>query len=64
MDLFYITDSRIPTEKANGYQISKMCSEYAKAGFRVKLIVPVFSNPIKKSLFDFYHLEFLNYSIH
>ena len=62
MDLFYITDSRIPTEKANGYQISKMCSEYAKAGFRVKLIVPVFSNPIKKSLFDFYHLE-RNFSV-
>ena len=29
MKLIYITNARIPTEKAHGYQICKMCKEFS-----------------------------------
>ncbi|MDP3042915.1 MAG: glycosyltransferase family 4 protein [bacterium] len=57
MKLFYITNARIPTEKAHGYQICKMCEEFAHAGSDVELIVPVRKNNIKKDVFEFYGIE-------
>ena len=57
MKLFYITNSRIPTEKAHGYQISKMCAEFANLGLDVELIIPNRKNKIKESLFSFYGVK-------
>lgn len=57
MKLFYIANSRIPTEKAHGYQIAKMCEEFADAGLEVELLVPTRKNSIEKNLFEFYNLK-------
>lgn len=39
-DIAYIVNARMPTEKAHGYQITKMCASFAAAGARVTLYVP------------------------
>lgn len=38
--LIYISNARIPTEKAHGIQIMKMCEAFAKQGVKVELIHP------------------------
>ena len=40
MKIYYITNARIPTEKANGYQIVKTCESLATRGAEVELWVP------------------------
>lgn len=57
MKLYYIVNARIPTEKAHGFQIGKMCSEFAKAGSEVELWVPRRANDIGRDVFEFYGLE-------
>lgn len=57
MKIIYITNSRLPTEKAHGYQIVKMCEEFAKAGCEVELIIPERENSIKEDVFLFYDLD-------
>lgn len=58
MKLFYIANSRMPTERAHGWQIVKMCEALSKAGADVRLIVPRrWGNPIKENPFEFYKLK-------
>jgi len=57
MKLIYIANVRIPTEKAHGYQIAKMCEQFAAAGAVVELITPTKNNPIKQDLFEYYGLK-------
>jgi glycosyltransferase involved in cell wall biosynthesis len=38
--LIYLANSRLPTEKAHGYQISKMCEAFAESGVDVLLLHP------------------------
>lgn len=57
MKLTYIANVRIPTEKAHGYQIAKMCDEFAKAGCEVELVIPERENLIKDDIFSFYDLD-------
>lgn len=40
MNLFYISNSRMPTEKADGVYQMKICSSFAKHGLKVKLLHP------------------------
>ena len=40
MKFLYIANARIPTEKAHGLQIVKMCEAFAQQGLNVQLIVP------------------------
>ena len=40
MKLLYITNARIPTEKAHGVQIIKMCEAFQSQGVLVELLVP------------------------
>jgi hypothetical protein len=40
MKIYYIVNARIPTEKAHGWQISKMCFELDKLGHELELVVP------------------------
>lgn len=44
MKIIYISNSRIPTEKAHGFQIVKMCESFAQSWAEVKLILPDRSN--------------------
>lgn len=39
MELIYIQNARIPTEKANGYQIMKTCEALVDAGIPLELVV-------------------------
>lgn len=40
MKLYYIANARMPTEKAHGIQIAKMCEAFIEAGAEVTLVVP------------------------
>ncbi len=40
MKIIYLANVRIPTEKAYGIQIMKMCEAFAQQGVEVKLVVP------------------------
>ena len=62
MKIAYIVNARIPTEKAHGYQIAKMCSEFARQGAEVTLYVPERKNTISQNLFDYYSIE-RNFSV-
>ncbi|OJI07345.1 hypothetical protein BK004_01270 [bacterium CG10_46_32] len=57
MRLLYITNARMPTEKAHGWQIVKMCEAFAKAGAYVELFVPKRRNHIKEDAFSYYGIE-------
>src|SRR3989344_9581332 len=58
MRIKYITNVRLPTSRAAGYAIMKMCSEFAKAGADVSLFVPERkNNENKQDPFDFYKIE-------
>lgn len=55
--LIYILDSRMPTEKAYGYQSSKMCEQFANLGVEVELWSPSRKNNISEDIFSFYDLK-------
>ena len=58
MNILFIANARIPTEKAHGIQIMKMCEALAREGADVSLIVPhLRGNPITTDPFDFYGVE-------
>ena len=57
MNLIYIANSRIPTEKAHGFQIMKMGEAFSNAGINVELWLPRRFNPIKESPFEYYGIR-------
>jgi glycosyltransferase involved in cell wall biosynthesis len=57
MKLIYLADIRLPTEKAHGIQIMKMCEAFAAEGLEVELIVPNRRNVISKDPFVFYSVR-------
>jgi glycosyltransferase involved in cell wall biosynthesis len=57
MKLIYLFNGRLPTEKAHGLQIAKMCEAFAEAGNQVTLLSSYRLNPIKKDIFSFYGLK-------
>lgn len=57
MKIVYITNSRIPTEKAHGFQIMKMCEAFSNAGAEVELWTPRRFNTIKEDSFSYYSIR-------
>jgi glycosyltransferase involved in cell wall biosynthesis len=58
MKINYITNVRIPTSRAQGYAIMKMCEEFAKSGEEVELIIPKRrSNVEDKDPFSYYGID-------
>lgn len=55
--LIYISNARMPTEKAHGYQIMKMAEGFCKLGLQVELVLPKRQNPVKDDIFSFYGLN-------
>ncbi len=54
----YITNVRIPTPRAQGYAIMKMCEEFSRQGNNVELIVPNRrNNESEKNPFKYYGIE-------
>lgn len=62
MKLIYLADIRIPTERAHGYAIMKMCEEFARHGATVELVVPNKKNLIGVDAFEYFGLE-RNFSV-
>lgn len=56
MKIYYVVNARLPTEKAHGIQIAKMCEALVMAGADVVLLVPRRST-VSQSLREFYDLE-------
>lgn len=58
MKLFYISNIRIPTEKAHGKQITKTCESFADQGLEVDLVVPTKKNNLKdKNPYHYYGVK-------
>lgn len=55
MKLYYVANARMPSEKAHGIQIAKMCEAFIEAGVDLTLVVP--SRGEQKSLREFYGLR-------
>lgn len=57
MRLVYIANLRLPTEKAHGIQIMKMCEAFSNLGLEVELIIPRRFNKIKEDPFLYYKIK-------
>ncbi len=57
MNILYIANIRLPTEKAHGIQIMKTCEAFARAGHTVELVVPTRHTPIADDAFTYYGVE-------
>lgn len=57
MKITYIVNSRIPTGKAYGYTISKMCEQFSEQGAAVTLMVPAVYGSDSQSLFSYYGIK-------
>ncbi len=62
MKLIYIANARIPTEKAHGLQIMKMCEAFSGLDVQgpkleIELVVPRRFNYIKESSFEYYGVK-------
>jgi len=57
MKILYIANIRIPTEKAHGIQIMKMCQAFSNAGHNLTLIIPARKNKIKEDVWKYYDQE-------
>lgn len=55
--IYYIANARVPTEKAHGLAIMKMCEALARNGVDVELIIPNRKNSIKIEPFLYYGIE-------
>ena len=53
----YITFARMPTEKAHGLQIAKMCEAFTKQNVFISLVTPRRANHIDQAVTDYYSLE-------
>lgn len=62
MKIMYIANARIPTEKAHGLHIVKMCEAFAMQGVEVTLILPKRKNVIEKNIFSYYGIK-KNFSV-
>ncbi len=54
---YYVANVRLPTEKAHGVQIMKMCEALSRAGVPIELVVPLRFNEIKEDPFVYYGVE-------
>ncbi len=54
MNLLYISNQRMPTEKAYGIQIAKMCEAFVKQGCSVELVIPTRYNEVKGDIFSYF----------
>jgi glycosyltransferase involved in cell wall biosynthesis len=56
-NVLYITNVRLPTQKAHGLQIMKMCEAFARTGLAVRLIVPKLRPHVPQDPFLYYDVR-------
>src|SRR3989344_3603833 len=58
MKLLFVSNQRLPTEKAYGQQIARMCSNFAKIpGVDLELVYPSRYNAIQDDFFEHFGIE-------
>ncbi|MBI4059675.1 hypothetical protein HY406_01270, partial [Candidatus Giovannonibacteria bacterium] len=57
MRLVYLANMRLPTERAHGVQVMKMCEAFSKAGLEVLLVTPRRFTKIKTDPFEYYNVK-------
>lgn len=57
MKIIYISNIRIPTERAHGIQIMKMCEAFVLNGNSIELVVPNRKNSLKQDPFIYYDIK-------
>ncbi|MDP3727237.1 MAG: glycosyltransferase family 4 protein [bacterium] len=57
MKLFYVTNARLPTEKAHGLATVKLCAAFARQGVAVTIFAPWRINPLRGDLYQYYGVE-------
>jgi len=58
MKILYLANLRLPTEKAYGIQIVKMCEAFTNSGHEVKLLCPYRKNlAINQDIFSYYSIK-------
>lgn len=57
MDIVYLMEARLPTERAYGYAVMKMCEQFAALGHSVTLIGPRKQSPLHDNPFEYYGIE-------
>lgn len=57
MKIRYVTIARLPTDRAHGYAIMKMCEEFASLGHDVELLVPDRHLGISDDPFSYYAIK-------
>lgn len=57
MKIIYIFNGRLPTEKAHGIQIAKMCEAFVSEGLSVTLVYPFRKNDIGDNIFLYYSVK-------
>lgn len=57
MKIYYVANIRLPTEKAHGIQIMKMCEAFARQGVDVELVIPRRFSQIKSDPFEYYFTD-------
>lgn len=55
--IIYLANARMPTEKAHGIQIAKMCEAFAKQEISLELVLPRRFNSIKQDIFEYYRIK-------
>ncbi|HEV8666352.1 MAG TPA: hypothetical protein VN665_00695, partial [Candidatus Paceibacterota bacterium] len=56
MKIYYVANARMPTEKAHGIQIAKMCEAFIESGIDLTLVVPS-RKTTPESVQEFYNLR-------
>ena len=59
MKILYIVNARIPTEKAHGIQVMKMCRAFADQEIEIELVLPTRRNKQFRNInpFDYYQVK-------
>jgi glycosyltransferase involved in cell wall biosynthesis len=55
--IFYVTNARLPTEKAHGLATIKLAEAFAKQGLEVTVFRPWRVNPLRDDLYRYYGVE-------
>lgn len=57
MKIFYVTNARLPTEKAHGLATVKLCEALAKQGAEVTIFAPRRLNSLRGDVYEYYRAE-------
>lgn len=57
MRIAYCTNVRLPTERAHGHQVARVCDALAKLGHDVTIFAPFRRNPVKNTFWDFHNAD-------